>query len=248
MGEKENRVILKDGAWLIADSHYARYNTLLYDFLSSVAPQNLPPQLILMGDIFDLLFGYAQNSIQPNRKMVDLLKQIARECEVIYLEGNHDFGLKPIFAELVKVVPRSAQPLVCEAGEVRVALHHGDTLQGLGYELYTAVIRNRFVDRALNMLDTFTGGSVIDWLESYNRKKRPCYEIEDFEERMRSRLDILMNRYSFDYWIEGHFHQDIGFEHRGVSYFNLPALSCAKRYIVIRSADGFIGLEERSVT
>jgi len=106
-------IILKDGAWFVADSHYAHYNTALYDFLSS------------------------------------LLKQIARQCEVIYLEGNHDFGLEPIFGGSVLVVPRSDQPLLAACGEKVVALHHGDLLQGAGYEIYTALIRNGYIDRIL---------------------------------------------------------------------------------------------------
>ncbi len=244
----KEEIAIKEGAWLIADSHYAYYNTTLYDFLSKIEPKNLPPQLILMGDIFDLLFGNAQNSIQPNRKMVDLLKQIARVCEVIYLEGNHDFGLEPIFGGVVRVVPRSSQPIFAKVGRFRVALHHGDTLQGVGYELYTAAIRNRYVDKTLNLLDTLSDGAVIGWLERYNRKKRPCYEIDDFEERMQRRLETLRRKYTFDYWVEGHFHQGIGFSYKGISYFNLPAFACAKRYIVIRSFEDSIEFERRSVT
>ncbi len=245
---QENSFSLKDGAWLIADAHYAHYNTALYEFLSKLTPEELPPQLLLMGDIFDLLFGYAQNSIQPNRKMVDLLKQIARQCEVIYLEGNHDFGLQPIFGGAVRSVPRSGQPLIASAAGRRIALHHGDVLQGTGYELYTALIRNRFVDRSLNLLDNVSGGSVIGRLERYNRAKKPCYRIDGFEKRMQKRLDILKKRYDFDLWIEGHFHQNIRFDYEGVGYFNLPAFACAKTYIVARFTDDSLEFEERRAT
>ena len=241
-------ISLKDGAWLIADSHYAHYNTALYDFLSSVDPADLPPQLLLMGDIFDLLFGYAQNSIQPNRKMVDLLKQIARQCEVIYLEGNHDFGLGPLFDGAVRVVPRSRQPLSAACGGKLIALHHGDLLQGVGYEIYTALIRNSYIDRILNLADSASNGAVIGWLERYNRNKKPCYKIDDFEKRMQSRLDILKKRYDFDIWIEGHFHQNIRFEYDNVSYFNLPAFACAKTYIVTRLIGDSVEFEEIAVT
>ena len=248
MGSGGFDISLKDGAWLIADSHYAHYNTALYDFLSAVDPADLPPQLLLMGDIFDLLFGYAQNSIQPNRKMVDLLKQIARQCEVIYLEGNHDFGLGPLFDGAVRVVPRSRQPLSAACGGKLIALHHGDLLQGVGYEIYTALIRNSYIDRILNLADSASNGAVIGWLERYNRNKKPCYKIDDFEKRMQSRLDILKKRYDFDIWIEGHFHQNIRFEYDNVSYFNLPAFACAKTYIVTRLIGDSVEFEEIAVT
>ncbi len=241
-------IVLKDGAWFVADSHYAHYNTALYDLLSSIDPDDLPPQLFLMGDIFDLLFGYAQNSIQPNRKMVDLLKQIARQCEVIYLEGNHDFGLEPLFGGDVRTVARSCQPVTALYGGGRIALHHGDLIQGAGYEIYTALIRNRYIDRILNLVDTASSGAVIRWLERYNRNKRPCYKIDGFEERMQSRLDILKRRYDFDIWIEGHFHQNIRFDYDGTSYFNLPAFACAKTYIVTRLVGDSVEFEEKTVT
>ena len=234
-------ILLKEGAWLIADAHYAHYNTKLYDFLSALGPADLPPQMILMGDIFDLLFGHAPNSIEPNRKMVDLLQRISMRTEVIYLEGNHDFGLKEIFGGSMRVVERSKQPLIASFAGKRVALHHGDILQGMGYEIYTAWIRNRWVDGILNRIDTFTEGAVIGWLERYNRKKKPCYRIENFENRVKERLEIIKKRYLFDIWIDGHFHQNVHLAFEDVEYVNLPAFACSGSFTIIKS--GKNGLE-----
>ena len=245
---RKSDIALKEGAWLIADAHYAHYNEAFYDFLSRIKTEDLPPQIVFMGDIFDLFFPNAQNSIQPNRKMADLLQQIARQCEVIYLEGNHDFGLNAFFAGRIRVIPRSRQPLMAGFGKKRIALHHGDLLQGVCYELYTALIRNPFVDNILNGVDTLTNGAVINRLERYNRNKKPCYKIENFEEMARRRLDVLMQRYGFDFWIEGHFHQNIRFEYGDVSYFNLPAFVCAKTYTVTRFDGETIRFEERMAT
>ncbi|WP_457596478.1 UDP-2,3-diacylglucosamine diphosphatase [Hydrogenimonas sp.] len=238
---------LKPGAWLIADAHYAHYRTDLYDFFDSLAPSDLPPQLLLMGDIFDLLFGYAPNSIEPNRKMVDLVLRIAKRCEVVYLEGNHDFGLVPIFGRALRVIPRGRQPLTARFGGLRVALHHGDTLQGWGYEAYTAVIRNRLVDGALNAVDTFTEGAIIGWLERYNRQKKPCYRIEGFEEKVRGRLETFSKRYDFDWWVEGHFHQDVETAVGQKRYRNLPAFGCGGGFVEILEKTGDIVFEKRTV-
>ncbi|BDY13595.1 UDP-2,3-diacylglucosamine diphosphatase [Hydrogenimonas cancrithermarum] len=240
-------VRLKEGAWFIADAHYAHYNPALYRFLSSIEASDLPPQMILMGDIFDLLFADAPNSIEPNLKMVDLLKRISESCEVIYLEGNHDFGLEKLFGETMRVVKRADQPLMASFGPQRVALHHGDLLQGVMYEIYTALIRNPSIDRLLNRIDTLKAGAIIGWLENYNRKKEPCYRIEGFETRMRQRLDLLMKRYDFDIWVEGHYHQDMGFEHRGRRYRNLPAFACDQSWVVVKSSPNGIDFEEKKV-
>ncbi|WOE70636.1 UDP-2,3-diacylglucosamine diphosphatase [Hydrogenimonas thermophila] len=235
---------LKDGAWLIADAHYAHYNTALYDFLSC-KDEDLPPQLILMGDIFDLLFGNAPNSIEPNLKMVDLLKSIAKKVEVIYLEGNHDFGLKTIFGDSIKIVPRTKQPLFMSANSKVVALHHGDMMQGIGYEIYTALIRNRWIDRVLNTIDSLRDGKIIDWLERYNRQKKPCYSIDSFENIVSQRLDILEQKFEFDYWVEGHFHQNVQYNFNEKKYCNLPAFACCQSYIVVKLSESGINFIEK---
>jgi len=238
-------VALKDGAWLIADAHYAHYNSALYDFLVSLKDSDLPPQLILMGDIFDLLFGYAPNSIEPNLKMVDLLKCIAQKVEVVYLEGNHDFGLQPIFGDSIKIISRSEQPFIMSVNSKILALHHGDIMQGIGYEIYTALIRNRWIDLALNSIDSLKRGSIIGWLERYNRQKKLCLSIDNFKEKVSQRLDILGQKFKFDYWVEGHFHQNLKQSFNEKIYCNLPAFACCQSYIVVKLGRSSINFIEK---
>jgi len=233
MSHKHSTITLKEGAWLIADAHYAHYQRTFYSFLSSFTPSELPPQIILMGDIFDLLFGHAPNSIAPNMEMVQLLQTISQTCEVIYLEGNHDFGLDSIFGESIRVIKRADQPLMATLGNQTIALHHGDILQGIGYEIYTALIRHPWIDRLLNRIDTLKQGAIIQWLENYNRQKDPCYRIEAFESRICKRLDQLMERFNFDIWVEGHQHQDRSLEYRGRYYRNIPAFICGNYWVVV---------------
>ena len=247
MNRSDTPLVLQSGAWLIADAHYARYQTSLYDFFNSLKPEDLPPQIILMGDIFDLLFGNAPNSIEPNRKMVDLLLRTSRLCEVIYLEGNHDFGLRKIFGSSMRIVKRQAQPLITTMANRRVALHHGDIYQGIGYEIYTALIRNPWIDRTLNLYDSYSGGRVIRWLESYNRRKNPCYRIDDFEKKVKQKMQRVRKRYRFDVWIEGHYHQDCAFDLEGVRYRNLPAWICGNKFMQIIEEKGDIAFVSKTM-
>jgi len=239
--------ILKDGAWFIADAHYAHYNSLLYDFFLSLKEEDLPSQLILMGDIFDLLFGYAPNSIEPNLKMVNLLKSIAQKIEIIYLEGNHDFGLEPIFGDYMKIVSRDKQPLIMNINNKLIALHHGDIVQSIGYEIYTTLIRNRYIVKALDGIDTMKKGEIIAWLEKYNSKKNLCLPIYDFKNLSLKRLNILTKKFRFDYWIEGHFHQNKEFNFDEKKYYNLPAFACCQSYIVVKLNGNCINFIEKKV-
>ncbi|WP_456486137.1 UDP-2,3-diacylglucosamine diphosphatase [Hydrogenimonas sp.] len=240
-------IVLQDGAWLISDAHYAHYRTDLYRFLSSLSPSDLPPQIILMGDIFDLLFGDAKNSIEINLEMVDLLKEISLSCEVVYLEGNHDFGLREIFDERIHVVARRDQPLMAHFDSKSIALHHGDCMQGIGYEIYTAMIRNRWINRLLNTVDTVSGGAIIAWLESYNRSKELCRYIENFEKKMKTRLKKLLVRYDFDIWVEGHYHQNIQFNDRDIGYVNLPAFACDGAFVVACASKEGIDFKQKRI-
>jgi len=240
---KRCTITLKKGAWLIADAHYAHYQATFYTFLSSFSPSELPPQIILMGDIFDLLFGHAPNSITPNQKMVELLQTISQTCEVIYLEGNHDFGLESIFGEHIKVIKRADQPLMAIFKNQTIALHHGDILQGIGYEIYTALIRNPWIDRLLNRIDRLKSGAIIQWLERYNQQKDPCYRMKAFDERTYQRLDQLIKRYSFDIWVEGHYHQERTLEYFGYYYCNIPAFACEQKFVTIKSSEKGIEFE-----
>jgi len=231
---------LREGAWLIADAHYAPARPQLYHTLLLARNKGLlPDQIILFGDIFDLLFGDAPVSIEPNRKMVDLLIEIAREREVIYLEGNHDFGLAPLFGDVMRVVPRTAQPLIAEWAGKRWGLHHGDLLEGKGYELYTALIRGRGAVRGLNALDRLTGGRVMARLQKYNAKKAPCREISGFYEKQKKKMDILMKMYPLEGWLEGHYHQDRAYRYGKIGYINLPAFMCEGRFVRIDDAGAF---------
>lgn len=68
-------------------------------------------QLILMGDIFDVLVGEVLPSHDFAKPYIKTLESLAnRGLEVIYIEGNHDFNLAPLF-EKVKVISLENQPV-----------------------------------------------------------------------------------------------------------------------------------------
>ena len=168
-------------------------------------------------------------------------------CEMIYLEGNHDFGLRKIFGGSARIVERKAQPLMATMANRKIALHHGDIYQGIGYEVYTTLIRNPLIDRALNLYDSISDGQIIRRLEVYNRQKDPCYRIDDFEEKVRRKMRRLKKRYRFDLWIEGHYHQNCDFEVEGVRYRNLPAWICGNKYMEIVEEKGVIAFISKTV-
>ena len=205
---------LQQGATFIADAHYPNHKREEFlKLLYSINTQEIQtPQLILMGDIFDLLVG---NSLYLQKRFANeiaLINQIAQKIEVIYLEGNHDFYLNPLFSRDVQVVPIEKQPLILTHNNKSYALSHGDKYaMKQRYKLYTKLIRLPIVLKLLP--DTIA----INKLKSMQAKKI-CKEIQNFNQLVAK----IAQNYNTDYIIEGHYHQakKIG------NYFALPSFAC----------------------
>ena len=213
---EDNSLVIQEGALFIADSHYPHHGDdflLLLQKLSSGEIQT--PQLFLMGDNFDLLFGYNDYIQTFSKEAIALLQALSKSIEVIYLEGNHDFCLKDIFPN-IKVYSRPQQPLWTTLQGKTVALSHGDRYAtGMGYDLYSAILRNRLT---LTLLKPWQK-AIIDHRMHKLSQKQICHTFEGFEKRVEA---ILKYYKGADLVIEGHFHQakKVG------RYISLPSLAC----------------------
>ncbi len=221
---------LKEGAFVIADAHYSHKRPELLEFIKAIHSKKLlPTQLILMGDIFDTLFGGVNFTLKNNQEMVSLINAISQEMEVVYIEGNHDFNLKDIFVN-VKIFTISQQPVLASYKDKKVFLAHGDFGSDFGYRVYTAVIRNRFVLKVLSFIDSISGHAILNNLDTYLNKKDDCNEFRGFKSYISKRLE---DRFECDYFIEGHFHQNETIEFKSFTYINLAAFACNQRYFIV---------------
>ncbi|WP_415396455.1 UDP-2,3-diacylglucosamine diphosphatase [Sulfurimonas sp. CS5] len=233
--------VLKEGAFVISDAHYSDLRPELLDFLKAIHTKQLrPTQLILMGDIFDTLFGEVAYTQEINSQATEILNDISNEIEVVYLEGNHDFNLKKIFPK-VKVLGIKQQPLKVTFGDKSILLAHGDIESPLLYNIYTSIIRNTFVITVLNILDFISGHAIINRLDDYLSKKDDCKEFKGFREFIKSRIE---NKYICDYFVEGHFHQNKTLKFENYTYINLAAFACNQRYFIVKSSQDIEFLEE----
>ncbi|MDD5158240.1 metallophosphoesterase [Sulfurimonas sp.] len=228
-----HNIEIKEGAFIVADVHYSQRRPEFLEFLKEIHSKKLQPsQLILMGDIFDALFGGVSYTKKANHEAIKLLNEISLNIEIIYLEGNHDFRLKNIFKN-VKVFTISKQPLEVNYKNKKVLLAHGDIESPLGYRIYTWVIRNPVVLFILSFIDWMFGHLILKKLNSYLNKKEDCREFLNLEEFMMKRL---VDKYSCDYFIEGHFHQNKTIKFKKFNYTNLAAFACNQRYFIVKSS------------
>ena len=238
-------IIIKEGAFLISDAHYSDRRPELLQLIKEIHSKKLlPTQLILMGDVFDALFGKVAYTQKKNRKMLRLINEISRMIEVIYLEGNHDFNLDSCL-DNIKVFPISAQPVSCVYKDKKVCLAHGDFDGGFSYRLYTSLIRNKFLVKFLTFIDIIIKHAILKKLDEYLAKKEDCREFIGFEKFIASRS---LEKYGCDYFIEGHYHQNKSFEFENFHYINLGAFACNQRYFIVKSLQNKELLEEKRLS
>lgn len=230
-------IILKEGAFFITDAHYSSSRPHFLEFLKAIQDKKIfPRQIILMGDIFDTLFGGVQATLLLHEEAINILNQLSQNIEIVYLEGNHDFNLKSIFSN-IKVFKIQQQPLICKFNEKKVILAHGDFDGGFWYRFYTAIARNKFIISILNIFNVY----ILKKLDVYLSKKDDCKKLDWFEDFIHKRIK---NNYECDYFIEGHFHQNVQIELENISYINLGAFACNQRYFSVEFAKDKLFLRE----
>lgn len=209
---------IQEDALFIADSHYPHHGNDFLEILQKIEEGRVKiPQLFLMGDNFDLLFGYNSYIQHFSKDAILLLQRISKEIEVYYFEGNHDFCLADLFPEMT-VYSRRAQPQYFMLGRESVGLSHGDKYAaGMGYHLYSTLLRHPFTLTLLRPFERW----IIDHRMRQLSQKDICRHFEGFKKRVE---EILHYYKEVDYVIEGHFHQSKIYG----KYISLPSLACQK--------------------
>ncbi|WP_309499174.1 metallophosphoesterase [Sulfurovum sp.] len=219
-------IIIKEQALFIADSHYPHHGDAFLDLLKRLERGELQTsQLFLMGDNFDLLFGYNDYIKTFSQEAISLLQILSNKIEIHYFEGNHDFCLKEVFPQM-KVYSREEQPITFQLDDKKVAISHGDKyVTGFAYDLYCKVLRNK---TTLTLLKPFEKAIINHRMKKLS-KKNICFAFCGFEKKVEQ---ILENYAGADLVIEGHFHQSkiLG------KYISLPSLAC----------QGMVGIIEES--
>ncbi len=226
---------IKEDAIFIADAHYqAGLRESFYDFLIKVKNQEIKTsQLIMIGDMFDLLVGSITYTLKQNKKLITLINELSQDVELLYFEGNHDFDLQRIFPK-VTVIPFSKQPLLAFYHDSKIALSHGDLHQGLNYKLYTAWIRNFFTLKFLNILDKNFNNFISKSILEKQQNKKICKKIENFAQIIKQKskkYDIACN--GFDVICEGHYHMNEEYSLEGCQYRLFSSYACGNIYFTI---------------
>ena len=226
------KCIIQEGALFIADAHDSAERSFFFQFLQEIH-KNPPPQLFLMGDMFDLLVGNVRYGVQCYAPYIVLINELSLRCEVFYFEGNHDFNLASLFPH-AKVIAIEEQPFLCELPDGKSCLLlHGDKYGTWLNRLYTSIIRNPIVLSVLNFLDEHLDFRISKTIQNNQKKKKLCRPLEGFATQIQHKLHFYPK---VDVIAEGHYHQNTQFMVSGTKYINFSSFACNQSYFSVQSS------------
>lgn len=188
-------------------------------FLKSI-PRDRAKALYMLGDIWDFWFEY--RDVVPRcgtRVLAALVELMDAGVEVWFCPGNHDLWTFSYFEELG--MHKFTQPFYVEIEGKTFCLGHGDALGGAkwNYRLMLKLFNSRFL-RALfaSLHPRIAFGLGLGWSRS-NRASRAPYRFRGAEEPLyRFALEASAERH-VDYFVFGHFHDDVDMTLPGGSRF-----------------------------
>ena len=252
--------VIKDGAIFIGDAHENLNRDGFLKFLHAIDSGKIPepPQIFLLGDMFDFLSGESEYTINFYAEHLRLINKISEKIEIFYFEGNHDFRLSNLFNKTrefwdghevqsyknVKIYDISAQPANFKTiNEECVQIAHGDIFLPFVDKYALRFLRVKWFLKFMNALDKFLYFKISKSILARLTKKNLDYKIPNFEELMSRHL----SGYNANIIIEGHYHQGRQFSIYDRFYINLPCFACEQSYFVVEYAQQKLNLLKMSL-
>ena len=252
--------IIKEGAIFLADAHENVNRDGFLKFLRAVNSGEIkePPQIFLLGDMFDFLTGEGEYTRGFYAEHLNLINKISQKVEIFYFEGNHDFRLSNLFNKTreiwdghemlryksVRVYDIYDQPANFKTiNEERVQIAHGDIFLPFVDKYALRFLRFRWFLKFMNALDKFLNFKISKAILAKLTNKNLDYKIPNFKELMSKHLQ----GYEANIVIEGHYHQGEQFNIYDKFYINLPCFACEQSYFVVEYVQQKLNLLKMSL-
>lgn len=221
---------IKAGAIFIADAHDNSNKNAFLNFLKALenGAISMPPQLFIMGDMFDYLSITTYSQVFY-KKHIELLNSLSQKTEIYYFEGNHDFNLSKIFPNLeIFDIYHQPQIFTTKFGE-KISLAHGDIFLKPLETLFLRALRSRAFLWIMDKIDRICKFKITKEILKKQANKKLDYKIIDFEFVIGSKI----YNYQTPKIIEGHYHQGVNLAFDDQIYINLPCFASEQRYFVV---------------
>ena len=227
---------IKLGAIFIGDAHAGASRPQFLKFLRALrSAQSLPPQIFMMGDMFDFLANttYVQRFYEEE---IALINELSQKCEIFYFEGNHDFNLREIFPR-AKVYPNGAQPVkfIYESDEA-VQIAHGDLFLPRLMQFALLSLRNRAFLKFMDLLDRALKFKISKVILKSQEGKNLYKKMPNFKDIIAPKIDF----YAANLIIEGHYHQDEILYFGEKKYINLCSFGVRSKIYEVAKSEKFM--------
>ncbi|MGH9749518.1 MAG: UDP-2,3-diacylglucosamine diphosphatase [Candidatus Polarisedimenticolia bacterium] len=222
---------------LLGDAHLREGDPEVDAFVEFL--DSLPPDvrtLAILGDLFAVWVGAPDLQQTHHRRVLEALRRLRRRgCGLLYVEGNHDFYLKPLFfGDPFDLLEEESVDL--RLGGLATHLAHGDLVntRDRQYRAWRRISKSRPFRGAFNLLPARLRQRIAGGLEARlrhtNLEFRGGFPYRECESYARARL-----REGAEVLVFGHFHEEIRREYeeggrRGTVYV-LPAWRAGHRYL-----------------
>lgn len=216
----------RKGAVFLSDLHLKtsdeRNGQILLRFLVSLETQERPPDVFLLGDIFDLWVSDHAVFVRRFEPILSSLRRLREKgSAIVYFEGNHDMHLARYWENVLAADVRTG-PGIFEIGGLRVRCEHGDEINrdDVWYLRLRAILRHPVLEwMGHNLPGVFWDGLGQRW--SRASRARSSVERIEREARIRQMLrqhaETSWDEDPFDVIVSGHMHvrDDWSFERGG---------------------------------
>ena len=225
---------------IISDLHLSPLSTerneLFIQFLENALGNR--DEVIIVGDLFDLWFGW--HDLQPSyqQQIVKRMNDIAKSgLKITYVEGNRDFGISRLSEKpFAEVYPNSLER---SWNGKNMHVEHGDLVNGSDkqYRVWRKISKNRFTYSLPRLIPSRILSRVAQWLEekmkNTNLKYKTFFPEKDYE-----KFCVNCIEKGAEIVIVGHFHRESKTEFqtkdgRRAFCCNLPGWENGFRYLVI---------------
>ena len=196
-------------AIFVADAHLRKPGDRNYlrmlDFLEE--QRGKTDMLVLLGDIFEFWIG--KSTVAADHvPLVEALERLHRQgTQLIYVEGNHDFHLGPVFTERLacQVFPDGGS---IELDGMKVYLAHGDLANpdDAGYRLLRSFFRSDLVRFLIRILPNVMLQSIAVLAGSLSKKSLGGQRDRPAREVLKPYAETLLAA-GHQAVVSGHFHQ-----------------------------------------
>jgi UDP-2,3-diacylglucosamine hydrolase len=162
--------------------------------------------LYVVGDLFDFWFEYRHVIPRGYHNILSALHSLtANNVKIIYLMGNHDFGIGDFFSNDLNVTVVAADWTFDHLGK-KFYLSHGDGLaaKDTGYRILKKFLRNKLVLKAFRFLHPDLGFFIAKKFSHSSRdytSKKNYGEMDGMRKFAQATIDS-----GFDFVILGHSH------------------------------------------